>query len=101
MRQRTARNRGDTELIAEWKQNQKQAQTRLDTLTHERAETLSGFNNTSHIREMMTTIETAIKDAVGLEAEREELIQKIGSINSQIAALTNVCNTLRTLIEKR
>lgn len=90
---------GDTELIAEWKQNQKQAQTRLDTLTHERAETLSGFNNTSHIREMMTTIETAIKDAVGLEAEREELIQKIGSINSQIAALTNVCNTLRTLIE--
>lgn len=90
---------GDAELIAEWMQNRKQAQTRFGTLTQERAETLSGFNNIPHLRKMMTTIETAVKEATGLEVEREELIQKIGSLDSQIVALTNVCNTLRTLIE--
>ena len=90
---------GDAELIAEWKRNRKQAQTQLDNLTQERTETLSGFNNISHLREMVTTIETAVKEAKGLETERDELIQKIGSLDSQIAALTNVCNTLRTLID--
>ena len=90
---------GDAEIIAEWKQNRKQAQSQLDALTQEQTETLSGFNNISHIREMMTTIETAVKEAAGLETEREELIQKIGSLNTQIGALTNVCDTLRTLIE--
>ncbi len=90
---------GDAELIVEWKQNRKQAQTRLDTLIREQTDTLSGFNNASHLREMITTIETAVKEAAGLEAEREELIQKIGSLNSQIGALTNVCGTLCTLIE--
>ncbi len=90
---------GDAELIAEWKQNRKQAQTQLNNLTQELTETLSGFNNISHLREMMTTIETAVKEAVGLETDREELIQKIGSIDSQIAALTKVCDTLCTLIE--
>lgn len=90
---------GDAELIAEWKQNREQTQTQLNNLTQEHTETLSGFNNISHLREMMTTIETAVKEAVGLEKEREELIQKIGSMDSQIAALTKVCDTLRTLIE--
>ncbi len=90
---------GDAELIDEWQQNLKQTQTQLHVLTQERSETLSGFNNISHLREMMTTIETAVKEATGLEREREELIQKIGSFNSQIGALANVCNTLRTLIE--
>ena len=90
---------GDAELIAEWKQNRKRAQTQLDALTQERTEILSGFNNISHLREMIATIETAVKDAAGLEAAREELIQKIGSLDSQIAALTKVCNTLHTLIE--
>lgn len=90
---------GDAELIAEWKQSHRQTQTQLNDLTQERTETLSGFNNISHLREMMTTIETAVKEATGLEREREELIQKIGSFNSQIGALANVCNTLRTLIE--
>ena len=90
---------GDAELIAEWKQNREQKQTQLNNLTQERTETLSGFNNMSHLREMMATIETAVKEATGLEAEREELIQKIGSMDSQIAALTKVHETLRTLIE--
>ncbi len=90
---------GDAELIAEWKQSRKQAQTQLNILTQERTETLSGFNNISHLRDMITTIETAIKDAAGLEVEREELIKKIGSLDSQITALMNVCSTLSTLIE--
>ncbi len=90
---------GDAELITEWKQNREQKQTQLNNLTQELTETLSGFNNMSHLREMMATIETAVKEATGLEAEREELIQKIGSMDSQIAALTKVHETLRTLIE--
>ena len=90
---------GDAELIAEWKKNCEQTQIQLNNLTQERTEVLSGFNNITHLREMTTTIETAVKEATGLEAEREELIQKIGSIDSQIAALTKVCDTLRTLIE--
>ena len=90
---------GDAELIAEWQQNHRQAQTQLNNLTQERTATLSGFNNISHLREMMTTIEAAVKEATGLEKEREELIQKIGSIDSQTAALTKVCDTLRSLIE--
>lgn len=90
---------GDAELIAEWKQNHRQTQTQLHALTQERTETLSGFNNISHLREMMTTIEAAVKEATGLEKEREELIQKIGSIDSQTTALTKVCDTLRSLIE--
>ena len=90
---------GDAELIAEWKQNRKQIQTQLDTLTQEQKENLSGFNNISDLHEMINTIETAIKESTGLTTEREELIQKIGSLNSQIAALTNVCESLCTLID--
>ena len=89
---------GDAELIAEWKQNRKQTQTQLDTLTQEQKENLSGFNNISHLQGMIDTIKTAIEEASELEKERETLIQKIGSLNSQIAALTNVCESLRTLI---
>ena len=48
---------------------------------------------------MITKIETGIQEAAGLEKKREELIQQIGSLESQIAALTHVCDTLRTLIE--
>ena len=90
---------GDAELIAEWKQNRKQTQTQLDTLTQEQKENLSGFDNISHLHEMINTIETAIKEFTGLATEREELIQKIGSLNSQIAALTNVCESLCMLID--
>ena len=90
---------GDAELIAEWLQHQNRLQKQLDTLTHQQREALSGFNDIAGLREMITTIETAVQEATGLEAKREKLIQQIGSLESQIAALTNVCNTLRTLIE--
>jgi len=90
---------GDAALIAEWLQHQERLQKRLDTLTREQNEALSGFNDVAHLREMITKIETGIQEAVGLEKKREELIQQIGSLESQIGALTNVCDTLRTLIE--
>ena len=74
-------------------------QTRFETLTRQQKDALSGFKDIAHLHEMMATIETTIQEAIGLEAKREKLIQQIGSLESQIAALTNVCNTLRALIE--
>ena len=90
---------GDAALIAEWLQHQKRLQKRLEALTREQNKALSGFNDVAHLREMTTKIETGIQEAAGLEKKREELIQQIGSLESQIAALTHVCDTLRTLIE--
>ena len=90
---------GDSALIAEWVQHQSRLQKQLDTLEHQRNEALSGFNDIGQLREMITTIETAIQEASGLEAKRDELIQQVGRLESEIAALANVCNTLRTLIE--
>ncbi len=90
---------GDAELIAEWTQRQNRLETRLDTLIHQRNEALSGFTDVAHLQKMKTTIETAIQKAAGLEKERDKLIQQIGRLESQITALTNVCNTLKALIE--
>ena len=90
---------GDTALIAEWLQHQSRLQKRLDTLTREQHEALSGFNDVTHLREMITKVETGIQESAGLETKREELIQQIGSLESQISALTNVCNTLQVLIK--
>ncbi|MCY3553402.1 MAG: AAA family ATPase [Candidatus Poribacteria bacterium] len=90
---------GDAALIAEWLQHQNRLQKQLDTLTYEQREALSGFEGVVHLRKMIATIEAAVQEAVGLETKREKLIQQIGSHESQIMALTNVCDTLRTLIE--
>ena len=90
---------GDSALIAEWVQHQIRLQKQLTTLKHQQDEALSGFNDIAHLREMMTAIETAIQEASGLEAKRDELMQQTGRLESEIAALANVCNTLRTLIE--
>ena len=90
---------GDSALIAEWVQHQKRLQKQLDTLTHQQNETLSGFNDAAHLRQMVTTIEKAIQESSGLETKREQLIQHIGRLESEIEALTTVCNTLRTLVE--
>ena len=93
------RDSGDSELITEWIKNKQQGQKQLDGLVQEQTETLSGFHNISHLREMISTVETAIKESVKLEAERDELIKTIGSLDSQVVALTNVRDSLRTLIE--
>lgn len=94
-----SRDSGDEELIAEWIRTQKQTQKQLGTLTKAQTETLSGFRNIDHLREMVSTIEKAVKEEAELETIRDELIKKIGSIDSQVVALTNVCDSLRTLIE--
>lgn len=91
---------GDAELIAEWMQHRNRLQTQLNALTREQAETLGGFTDIAHVRTTITTIETAVKETTGLETKREKLIQHIGRLESQIAALTTVCNTLRALIER-
>ena len=90
---------GDSELIAEWVQHQNRLQKQLTTLTRQQDEALGSFNDIAHLREMMTTIETAIQEATGLETKREKLIQHIGRLESEIEALTKVCNTLQTLLE--
>ena len=90
---------GDSTLIAEWVQHQSRLQKQLDTLTQQQNEALSGFNDIGQLTEMITTIEAAIQEASGLEAKRDELIQQTGRLESEIAALTSVCNTLQTLIE--
>ena len=90
---------GDAELLAEWTQHQNRLNTQMDALTRQRNEALSGFSDVEHLQKMKTTIETAIQKASGLEDKRERLIQHIGRLESQITALTNVCNTLTALIE--
>ena len=90
---------GDSALIAEWAQHQSRLLKQVDTLKHQQNEALSGFNDIGQLREMITDIETAIQEASGLEAKRDELIQQTGRLESEIAALTSVCNTLRTLID--
>ena len=90
---------GDAELIAEWKKNREQIQKQVEKLTKESSETLSGFEDLNQLQKMIKTIEEAVEKAKGIEKEREILIQKIGSHNSQITAITNVCNTLKTLLE--
>ncbi len=89
----------DSALVAEWVQHQNRLQKQLDTLTHQQNETLSGFNDAAHLRQIIATIEKAIQESTGLETKREKLIQQIGRLESEIEALTTVCNTLRTLLE--
>ncbi len=90
---------GDSALIAEWVQHQNRLQKQLAALTHQQNETLSGFDDIQHLQQMVATIENAIQEASGLEKKREELIQQIGRLESEIAALMTVCGTLRTLLE--
>lgn len=94
-----SRDSGDAELIAEWMRNLQQTQKQLETLNNNQTETLSGFQDISHIRDMVSTIKTAITEEAELEAQRDELIKTIGSIDSQVITLTNVCDSLRSLIE--
>ena len=89
----------DSALIAEWVQHKDRLQKQLSTLTRQQSEILSGFDDVAHLRQMIATIEKAIQEASGLETKREQLIQQIGRLESEIEALTTVCNTLRTLLE--
>ncbi len=89
----------DSALVAEWVQHKDRLQKQVSTLTRQQSESLSGFDDVAHLRQMIMTIEKAIQEASGLETKREQLIQQIGRLESEIEALTTVCNTLRTLLE--
>lgn len=91
---------GDGELVAEWKKSQKQLKSQLQLINQELSEKLTGFEDKSQMSEMIGNIDKAINDNVGIESERDQLIQKIGSIDSQITVLSKVCEDLRLLIEK-
>ena len=93
-------NTGDVELISEWKKNQKQLRSQLESLKREQTEKLTGFQDNSQMSEMIENIEKAVKENRGIESERDQLMQKIGSTESQITALSKVCDNLRLLLEK-
>lgn len=90
---------GDAELIAEWTQRQKRLQAQFDTLTRQQNRALHGFKDIAQLQEMISTIETAIQETTGLETKRDEFIQQKGRLESQIGALTKICNTLQALME--
>ena len=93
-------NTGDAELISEWKKNQKQLRSQLESLKREQTEKLTGFQDKSQMSEMIENIEKAVKENGGIESERDQLMQKIGSTESQITALSKVCDNLRLLLDK-
>ena len=90
---------GDTALVTELTQAQERFQKEIDGLIQERASVLSGFTDVDHLRTSIKEIEAATASAGGLEQGRDELVQRIGSLNSQIHTLTTECETLRQLID--
>ena len=93
-------NTGDVELISEWKKNKKQLRLQLESLKREQTEKLTGFQDNSQMSEMIENIEKAVKENDGIESERDQLMQKIGSTESQITALSKVSDNLRLLLDK-
>ena len=90
---------GDTVLVAELTQAHGRFQKEIDGLIQERASVLSGFTDVDHLRTSIKEIEAATASAGGLEKQREEVIQRIGSLNSQIQTFTSECETLRQLVD--
>ena len=89
----------DTALVAELTQAHERFQKEIDGLIQERASVLSGFTDVDHLRASIKEIESATASTGGLEKQREEVIQRIGSLNSQIQTLSTECETLRQLID--
>ena len=89
----------DTVLVTELTQVHERFQKEIDGLIQERASVLSGFTDVEHLRKSIKEIEAATASAGGLEKQRDELIQGVGSLNSQIQTLTAECETLRQLID--
>ena len=90
---------GDTVLVTELTQAHERFQKEIDGLIQERASVLSGFTDVNHLQTSIKEIEAATASAGGLEKQRDELIQGVGSLNSQIQTLTAECETLRQLID--
>ena len=89
----------DTALVAELTQAHERFQKEIDGLIQERASVLSGFTDVDHLRASIKEIESVTASTGGVEKQREEAIQRIGSLNSQIQTLSAECETLRQLID--
>ena len=89
----------DTALVAELTQAHERFQKEIDGLIQERASVLSGFTDVDHLWASIKEIESATASTGRLEKQREGVIQRIGSLNSQIQTLTAECETLRQLID--
>ena len=90
---------GDAVLVAELTQTQGRFQKEIDGLIQERATVLSGFTDVDHLRTSIKEIKAATASAGGLEQRRDQLVQRIGSLNTQVHTLTTECETLRQLID--
>ena len=90
---------GDATLVTELTKAQERFQKEIDGLIQERATVLSGFTDVDHLRTSIKQIEAATASAGGLEQRRDEIVQRIGSLNSQLHTLTTECETLRQLID--
>ncbi|MCZ6678492.1 MAG: AAA family ATPase [Candidatus Poribacteria bacterium] len=88
----------DATLMAQLNQIHTRLQQQIDTLLQERSQVLSGFDDVGHLRAAIQEIESATAGAKELEGQREEIIRQIGSLTSQIQALTAECEVLRQLI---
>lgn len=89
----------DEILIFELTEERCRLQKQMNTLADERVSSLSGFNDISHIRQTIETVEAAISDTQQFEAQREKLIQEIGSLQNQTEMLAETCQTLHQLLE--
>ena len=92
---------GDTVLVAELTQAHERFQKEIDGLIQERASVLSGFTDVDHLRTSIKEIETATASASGLEKQRDELIQGIGSLSSQIQTLSGRMRNLAPITRQR
>ena len=90
---------GDEILIVELAEERSRLEKQANTLARERASSLGGFKDISHIRQTIETVEAAISDTKQLEAKREKLIQEIGSLQNQTETLAETCQTLNQLLE--
>ena len=90
---------GNEVLIFELTEKRSRLEKQMNTLAGERASSLSGFNDISHIRQTIETVEAAISDTKQLEAQREKLIQEIGGLQNQTEMLAETCQTLHQLLE--
>ena len=90
---------GNEVLIFELTEERSRLEKQMNTLAVERVSSLSGFNDISHIRQTIETVEAAINDTTQLESQREKLIQEIGGLQNQTEMLAESCQTLQQLLE--
>ena len=89
---------GNEVLIFELAEKRSSLETQMNALAGERASTLGGFNDISHIRQAIEKVETAINNTQKVETQREKLIQEIGSLRNQTKLLAETCQTLSQLL---